>query len=173
MGVMTNDTVPARTYTLDPARTTIRCDAKAMMGLLPVRGVFDLLQGEVIIDGDLAQCSASARVAAGSFASGNSTRDGHVASAQLLDAKAYPEITFSGSGAHVVQAGGWTLPGSVTVHKTAQPVEVHVTEARLEDGMARFRATATLDRFAFGLTRMKVRVSRTVTLVIDATGVPA
>lgn len=170
---MINDTVPARTYTLDPARTTIRCDARAMLGLLPVHGTFDLIEGEVTIDGDLARCAASARVAAGSFASGNTTRDGHVASAMLLDAKAYPEIAFGGSGASVARAGGWTLPGSVTAHGTSRPAEVHVIEARLEDGAARFRATATLDRFAFGVTRMKVRVSRTVTLVIDATAVPA
>ena len=43
---MTNDTVPARTYTLDPARTTIRCDCKSMMGLVPVHGTFDLIDAQ-------------------------------------------------------------------------------------------------------------------------------
>ena len=122
----------------------------------------------------LAHCAASARVSAGSFASGNSTRDGHVTSAMLLDAKAYPEITFSGAAARAAEDGaGWTLPGSVTAHGITQPAQVRVTEARLEDGTARFLATATLDRFGFGVTRMKLRVGRTVTVEIDAIGVPA
>jgi polyisoprenoid-binding protein YceI len=171
---MTIETLPATgIYVLDSERTTIRCDCKALMGLLTVHGTFRLNAGRVRICGDLAGCTVTASVAAGSYASGNGTRDEHVLSARLLDAASYPEITFTGAGTRAGDDGaGWVVPGSVTAHGTTQPVDVHVTEARLEGGTVRFRATATLDRLSFGITSMKVRVGRTVNLVIDAVGVP-
>lgn len=172
---METQTLPVTgTYTLDPERTTIKCDCKAMMGLLTVHGTFRLDSGQVTIAADPAACAARAGVIAGSFASGNSTRDADVVSKKLLDAKAYPEITFSGSGARVRDGGdGWVLAGSVTAHGVSQPVEVHVTGARAEGETARFQATATLDRLSFGITKMKQRVGHTVHLTIDAVGVPA
>ena len=162
------------TYTLDPERTTIKCDCKAMMGLFTVHGTFRLDSGHVTIAAEPAACAASAAIIAGSFASGNSTRDADVVSTKLLDAKAYPQITFSGSGARARDGGdGWMLAGSVTAHGVSQPLEVHVTDARAEGGTVRFGATATLDRLNFGITKMKQRVGHTVHLTIDAVGVPA
>ncbi|HEX6518937.1 MAG TPA: YceI family protein [Streptosporangiaceae bacterium] len=192
---MTIGTLPATgIYNLDPERTTIRCDCKALMGLLTVHGTFRLNAGQVRISDDLAECSVQAIIAAGSYASGNGTRDSDVLSAKLLDAKNYPEITFTGTGARPGGDGaGWVVTGSVTAHGTTRPVEVRVTGAWLEDGAAaggpgqssaaaggpgqsgtaRFRATATLDRLSFGITKMKLRVGQTVDLAIDATGIPA
>jgi polyisoprenoid-binding protein YceI len=171
---MTTHTVPlAGSYTLDPERTTIRCDGKAMLGLSAVHGTFSLITGRVTISEDPAAATAEARIAAGSFASGNSMRDAHVASRALLDAETYPEITFTGTGARSDGAAGWVLTGSVTAHGTTQPADVSISEARSADGVVRFRATATVDRFSFGVTRMRLRVGHTMHLIIDATGVPA
>ena len=142
------------TYTLDPERTTIRADVKAMFGLMTVHGTFRLQSGQ-------------ASIAAGSYASGNTSRDADVVSANLLDAKAYPEITFSGQGARR-DGDSWVLPGSVTAHGTAVPAEVRLSDAREEAGAARFRATARLDRTSFGVTKKKGMVGRTVDLVIEA-----
>ena len=171
---MTTQTLPVTgTYTLDPERTTIKCDCKAMMGLFTVHGTFRIESGQVTIAADPAACTARATIIAGSFASGNSTRDADVVSAKLLDAKAYPEITFTGTGARVRDEGdGWVLTGSVTAHGVAQPTEVHITDARAENGTAWFRASATLDRLSFGITKMKQRVGHTVQLTIEAVGVP-
>ena len=146
------------TYTLDPERTTIRANVKAMFGLMTVHGTFRLQSGQVSI-------------AAGSYASGNTTRDADVVSATLLDAKAYPEITFSGQGARR-DGDGWVLPGSVTAHGTAVPAEVRLSDVREEAGGARFRATARLDRTSFGVTKKKGMVGRTVDLVIEAVAQP-
>ena len=44
---------------------------------------------------------------------------------------------------------------------------------RQEDGAARFRATARLDRTSFGVTNKKGMVGRTVDLVIEAVAQPA
>ena len=171
---MTTQTLPATgTYVLDTERTVIRCAARAMLGLLPVRGTFDLSGGRVTIADDPARCAASATIAAGSWVSGNSVRDAHVASAALLDAKTYPEITFSGTGARPDGDSGWILPGSLTAHGTTRPVDVRVTQASVDGHVARFRVTATVNRMDFGLTRMKFRTGHVMHLTIDAVGVPA
>ena len=61
-------------------------------------GTFRLTGGQVTITGDPAAAQVRAVIDAGSFESGNKTRDADVVSATLLDAKAYPEITFDGTG---------------------------------------------------------------------------
>jgi polyisoprenoid-binding protein YceI len=160
------------TYTLDPERTTIRANVKAMFGLVTVHGTFRLNTGQVSIAADPAASSVRASIDAGSFASGNTTRDSDVVSPTLLDAKAYPEIAFSGEGARR-DGADWVVNGSVTAHGTTQPVEVRIRDARSADGTARFQVTASLDRTSFGITKKKGMVGRTVALVIDAVGLPA
>jgi len=165
-------TPPPGTYTLDPERTTIRADVKAMFGLITVHGTFRLQAGQVSIAADPGSSGVQASIEAGSFASGNTTRDADVVSATLLDAKTYPEITFTGQGARR-DGDSWVISGSVTAHGTAVPTEIQVSDARLEAGDARFRATARLDRTSFGVTKKKGMVGRTVDLVIEAVAHPA
>jgi polyisoprenoid-binding protein YceI len=163
-----NDTqVAPGTYILDPARTTIRADVKALFGLMTVRGEFRLQSGQVSIADDPAASSVRASIAAGSFDSGHGTRDADVVSAVLLDARAYPEITFTGQGARR-DGDGWVVPGSVTAHGTAVPAEIRLGDVRARDGETRFAATARLDRTSFGVTKKKGMVGRTVDVVIEA-----
>ena len=143
-----------------------------MFGLTTVHGTFRLQSGQVSIADDPGASSVRASIAAGSYASGNTTRDADVVSASLLDAKAYPEITFTGEGARR-DGDAWVVPGSVTAHGTAVPAEVRLTDVREEAGGARFLATARLDRTSFGLTKKKGMVGRTVDLVIEAVAQPA
>ena len=160
------------TYILDPERTTIRADVKAMFGVMTVHGTFRLQSGQVSIAADPGASSVQASIVAGSYASGNPKRDADVVSANLLDAKAYPEITFAGQGARR-DGDGWVVPGSVTAHGTAVPTDIRLSEARREDGAARFVATARLDRTSFGVTKKKGMVGQTVDLVIEAVAQPA
>ena len=51
------------TYTLDPERTTIRADVKAMFGLTTVHGTFRLQSGQVSIGADPGTSSVQASVA--------------------------------------------------------------------------------------------------------------
>jgi polyisoprenoid-binding protein YceI len=165
------DAPPPGSYTLDPERTTIRADVKAMFGLLTVHGTFRLRSGQVLIAADPAASTVQASIEAGSFASGNTTRDADVVSAALLDAKAYPEITFTGQGARR-DGDGWVVPGSVTAHGTAVPAEVRLGDVRLEAGGVRFQVTVRLDRTSFGVTKKKGMVGRTVDVVIEAVAQP-
>jgi polyisoprenoid-binding protein YceI len=172
---MTEQMLPAAgNYTLDPGQTTIRCDCKAMFGLLTVHGTFQLGAGQVSITDDPAAATVSATIMAGSYQSGNGKRDSDVVSSTLLDAKAYPDITFTGSGARR-EGTDWVVTGSVTAHGSTQPAAVHITEVSPAGGPGaiRFHATAALDRTSFGVTRQKGMVGRTVHLIIDATAIPS
>jgi polyisoprenoid-binding protein YceI len=160
------------TYRLDPSRSTIRADVKAMFGLITVHGTFRLQSGEVTIAEDGARSSVRATIDATSFSSGNATRDKDVVSPALLDASAYPEITFTGEGARP-QGTEWVVPGSVTVRGVAVPTDLRMDEVRNVDSMIRFHAVANLDRTQFGVTKKKGMVGQNVALAIEAVAVPA
>lgn len=166
---------PPGTYALDPEHTTVRANVKAMFGLFTVHGTFRLKSGQVSIAADPARSSVRATIDAGSFASGNATRDADVVSPGLLDAQGFPEITFIGQGARR-DGAGWVLAGTVTAHGTPAPAEIRISEARAEggaEGPVRFVATARLDRTSFGVTKKKGMVGRTVDLVIETVVRPA
>jgi polyisoprenoid-binding protein YceI len=163
--------IPPGTYRLDPDRSTIRVGVKAFIGLLTVHGSFRLQSGRVTIAADPLASETQAVIAADSFTSGNTLRDHDVISGELLDASAYPTITFTST--HIQPMGeDWVVFGSITARGTSSDAEVRVREARMEGSAVRFRATATLDRTRFGLTKRKGLVGQTVEIAIEVTGVP-
>jgi polyisoprenoid-binding protein YceI len=167
-----NPAVVPGTYRLDPGRSTIRADVQAMFGLLTVHGTFRLQSGEVTIAEDAARSGVRATIDAASFSSGNAIRDRDVLSAGILDASAYPEITFAGDGPRQ-QGTGWVVPGSVTARGVTVPADLQMNDIRAEDGVIRFHAVTTLDRTQFGVTKKKGIVGQTIALSIDAVAVPA
>jgi polyisoprenoid-binding protein YceI len=168
----TSPVIAPGTYRLDAARSTIRADVPAMFGLMTVSGTFRLKSGEVTIAGDAARSSVRATLDASSFSSGNALRDRQVLSPGLLDAAAYPEITFAGQGPRV-QGAGWVVPGAVTARGVTVPAELEMSDVRAEGGEIRFHAVTTLDRTKFGATGKKGVVGPTITLSIDAVAVLA
>lgn len=105
---------PPGRYRLDPERTSVRLDVKAMFGMLTVHGSLRLRSGEVLIAADPARSSVTAVMESASYSSGNTKRDRDVTSADLLDAGAYPEITFDSASVRQVGAA-WVATGSVCV----------------------------------------------------------
>jgi polyisoprenoid-binding protein YceI len=171
-------TPPPGSYALDPARTTVRADVKAMFGLFTVHGTFRLKDGQVSIAAEPGESGVRASLDAASYASGNAKRDADVRSPGLLDARGFPDIVFTGRGARR-DGADWLLTGSVTAHGTPVQAQVRVTGVSgLRAGgeapeFVRFQATARLDRTSFGITRKKGLVGRMVTVVIETVGQPA
>jgi len=160
------------TYTLDPERTTIRADVKAMFGLMTVHGTFRLQSGQVSIGADPGASSVQASIAAGSYASGHTKRDADVVSAGLLDARAFPEITFTGQGARRdgERLGGAWLGNRARDRRAGRdPAERRAAGGR-GGPVPGYRR---LDRTSFGVTKKKGMVGRTVDLVIEAVAQPA
>jgi polyisoprenoid-binding protein YceI len=164
--------LPPGTYALDPGRTTVRANVRAMFGLLTVHGTFRLKSGQVIIAADPGESSVRAVIDAGSYTSGNAKRDADVLSPGLLDARGFPELVFTGRGASP-DGTGWVVAGSVTAHGTPAQAQVRISSVRVEGGTARFLASARLDRTSFGITARKAVIGRTVTVLIDAAAYPS
>lgn len=162
---------PPGRYQLDPERTRVRADVKAMFGLLTVHGSLRLRSGEVLIAADPARSSVTAVIDSGSFASGNAKRDRDVTSAGLLDAGTYPEITFE-AGSVRPDGAQWVVTGRVTAHGKSVDAELRVDRASLQEGVAVFHATTRLERAEFGITKKKGMVGQTAHITIDAIAEP-
>ena len=159
------------TYTLDPERTTIRANVKAMFGLLTVHGTFRLRSGQVSLAPDPGASSVQASIEAGSWP--RATRTGTPTSSRR------PCWTPGLPGDHLLWPGraprrrrlGGARVGDRARDRGA--AEIRLGDVRQEAGGARFLATARLDRTSFGVTKKKGMVGRTVDLVIEAVAEPA
>lgn len=142
-----------------------------MFGLVTVHGSFRIRSGELVIADSPADSSVTAILDAGSFASGNTKRDRDVTSAGLLDAATYPGIAFvSGSVRH--DQAAWVITGQVSAYGMSVATEVRVDRATLQDGVAAFHGSASLQRAGFGITNKKGMVGPTASISIDAIAEP-
>ncbi|MFC4858215.1 YceI family protein [Actinophytocola glycyrrhizae] len=148
----------AGTYRIDPGESTISFATRHMFGLGPVRGTFGLRDGTVHVASPVETSTVRATIDAASFDTGAAARDKTVRSKQYLDVAAHPDITFTADG--VVRDGGWVLRGTLTVRGRAEPLDVRVDEVRVLDDRLRLRASAEVDRYAWGVTAMKGMTGR-------------
>jgi polyisoprenoid-binding protein YceI len=154
------------TYRIDAARSAITFATRHLFGLGTVRGSFELRDGEIRVTDPLLESSARAVISAASFHTGNPSRDSAVRSARLLDTGAYPNITFISR--RLEQAGGrWVLHGLLSVRGKAHPVDLLLEEARPTGQDLHLRAGVRLDRYDFGITKVKGLAARHLGLRLD------
>lgn len=156
-------------YRVDPDQTVIRFRARSMFGLVAVKGTFAVGQGEFTVAEDVAASTIDVSVLAESFASGNAKRDEHIRSADYLEAAAHREIVFR--SASVQQGSAITAPGELTVRGVTQPCVLTIATVTGDDKTVTAKATTTVDRYAFGLTKQKGMVGRETILEIEVVAV--
>ena len=140
-----------------------------MFGLISVTGTFTVAQGEFTVAEDAAGSTIDVSVLAESFGSGNPKRDTHIRSAEYLEAAAHPEIVFR--SASIQQGSGTTAPGELTVRGVVQPCVLTISSLTGDDKTVTAKATTTVDRYAFGLTKQKGMVGRQTILEIEVVAV--
>ncbi|GGO66408.1 YceI family protein [Nonomuraea cavernae] len=155
-------------YRLDPEATEITFGTRHLFGLLPVRGSFALDRGEVRVAEPLTESTVDVVIRAGSVDTGLPVRDGKVRSAVYLDVAAHPEIIFRARAVERA-ADGTRVPGELTVRGVTGPTVLSLTYLVAEGSTLRARAEATVDRYAFGLTREKGMTGRYFHLVFAVT----
>lgn len=148
----TVNTLPAGTWHVDPAATTVTVTVKKL-GFITVPATVAVTSGVIVIDdaGDVASVEVS--LDASSYASKNDKRNEHVVSADFLDAANHPTLGFQAtkvSGG----SGSYTAVGPVTVKGTTSPAELAVTEVHVDGSAGSFVARTTLDRKAIGVDKM-------------------
>jgi polyisoprenoid-binding protein YceI len=122
-----------------------------------VRGAFSGTSG--VIDFDPAKPEAGAielRIPAGSVNTGDDRRDGHLRSADFLDAATYPEIVFKSTKITPKGKDEFVVDGDLTIRGTTKPVVVDVEllgiAADPRAGQrAMFDAKFSFDRTQWGL----------------------
>jgi polyisoprenoid-binding protein YceI len=156
-------------YRIDPERSTIAVRAKHLFGLGTVHAAFTLRSGAIVVTDPVTTSTAHAVLDAASFTSGNAARDKKVRSKALLHVDQHPDIRFSADSASLTSDGTWTVHGAVTARGGSAPVELTVTEATAHGETLTVVATATVDRYAHGITAVKGLAGRYLEVNLTAT----
>ncbi|MGA5900322.1 YceI family protein [Streptomyces venetus] len=151
-------------YAIDALRSEITFTTKHMFGLGSVRGSFRMRGGTVSLAEPPTASRVHAVADATSFDTGNKNRDRQVLSRTLLDTATYPDIVFASDGAELDSAGAWTLRGQLTAHGVDAPLTFTVAKAEVHGDEITVQATATVDRYAHGVTKLKGMAARSLQL---------
>jgi polyisoprenoid-binding protein YceI len=143
-------------YRIEPTDSTISFVTRHVFGLAPVRGTFALREGVVHVADPVRASTVRVTVDARGFDTGNPARDDTVRSPRFLDASRYPDITFvaDGVGENLV------VTGTLTVRGRTEPLEVKIDTVRVFAHRVHVKASAEVDRYAWGVTAMKGMTGR-------------
>ncbi|MGB3594277.1 MAG: YceI family protein [Ornithinimicrobium sp.] len=169
MDTTTQALPPGGTYEIDPARSTITFATRHMFGLGAVNGTFTVHDGTITVpstEDASGELEVGLRVDAASFHTGTDRRDTHVKSADFLDVGAHPFIEFSASSP-VDGFDGASVAGSLRVVGNEGPVQVQVREFATTGDGVRVQGSTTINRYDFGVTKMKGMAGRDLEMSID------
>jgi polyisoprenoid-binding protein YceI len=159
VGAMTTATTtlplaPGR-WALDAAHSSVGFTIRHL-GVSKVRGRFTRFTTAVVIGDALDTTSVEATIDMSSLDTGNSDRDAHVLSPDIVDVEARPNMVFR-STAVSGAADSWTVEGELTIGSVTRPVTLDVDLGGIESfpgggpRHAGFEATATIKRKDFGI----------------------
>jgi polyisoprenoid-binding protein YceI len=170
-------------WQIDPSHTSIGAKVKHMV-VSTVRGSFAGATGTIDFDpASPEKGSVELRIPAASIDTGDEKRDGHLRSADFLDAENHPEIVFVSTNVKPSGKDTFAVAGDLTIRGITHPASVTVelvgiAEDPQKGQRAAFDATATFDRTKWGLVwNMPVPggllVSEKITLEASVAATPA
>jgi len=174
-------------WTFEPGHTAAEFCVRHMM-VTYVRGHFKDVHGSLNFDlENPAASSVEVTIDARKIWTGDPARDGHLCSADFLDAENFPEITFRGNQVEVLGEVDYRVTGQLTIRGVTKPVTLDVhylgqwQTPWWEDGVdkgpkarAGFVAKTSINRQDFGVSwndtmdKGGIVVSNTVDITIDA-----
>ena len=169
-------------WQIDPSHTSIGAKVKHMM-VSTVRGSFAGATGTIDFDPASPETgSVVLRIPAASIDTGDEKRDGHLRSADFLDAEQYPEIVFVSTTVKTSAKDRFVVEGDLTIRGITKPATVNVELAGITADpragqRAAFDATASFDRTKWGLVwnmpiPSGVLVSEKITLEANVAATP-
>jgi len=164
-------------YDIDPDHTAVYIEARHAM-VTKIRGVFDDWEGTFSVGENLHDLKLTATVRASSINTGVPPRDVHLRSADFLDVREYPEITFESTNAWLDDELHGKVEGTLTLKGIARHEVFSLTLGGADiDPYGKYRvgfeARTEIDRRDYGVmfqTMLEsggVLVSDNVTIVID------
>ena len=150
-------------YKISPEHSSAVIRTRHLFGLGAVHAALDLRDGRIWVGEPPESCAVHARFAVPSFQSGNGARDAAVLSPRLLDAEAFPTISFI-STELAQENRTWTLRGELEVRGVSRLVEARVTALHADGATFRASAQAVIDRYDFGITAYRGLAARSLTV---------
>ena len=144
-------------WQIDPAHTQISFNVRHMM-ISRVRGEFEQFDGSVDFDEETpAATTVDVTIDAASINTREDDRDAHLRSADFLNAKEYPTITFKSREVEVIDDQHAKLTGDLTIRGVTKPVTLDVTYSGQVTSpwgaiSAGFSASGRINRTEWGLT---------------------
>jgi polyisoprenoid-binding protein YceI len=145
-------------WQIDPTHSSAEFAVRHMM-VSTVRGGFRNITGTIDFDPDNVEAASVEAViqVAEMTSTGVADRDNHLKSADFLDAKKYPTITFKSTRVKKTGKDSARIYGDLTIRDVTREVALDVTalgQAISPYGptIAGFEASTKIDREAFGLT---------------------
>jgi len=142
-------------WNLDSSHATVAFAVKHM-GIFTVRGQFKKVAGSVETDDRGRPTKIDVTIDTASIETGEPQRDGHLRSADFLDAEKYSTLRFTSTRVEAL-GGNYKIYGDLTIRDISKPVvlEAEITQAVKDPwGLTRIGGTAEgkLNRKDWGLT---------------------
>lgn len=144
-------------WQIDTVHSSVTAAVRHMM-LTTVRGAFSGTSGSIDFDPAKPEAgSVELRIPAASVNTGDEKRDGHLRSADFLDAQTHPEIVFKSTKVTPKGKTEFVVDGDLTIRGTTKPVAVNVELVGIGEDpragqRAGFDAKFSFDRTRWGLT---------------------
>jgi polyisoprenoid-binding protein YceI len=154
MSDTTTTTIPAGTWTLDAAHSSVGFTVRHMM-VSKVRGKFTDYTADIVTAEDPLQSSVTATVQMASIDTGDEGRDGHLRTNDFFDIEEFPTMTFTSTS--ITGSGSeYELHGDLTFKGVTKPVTFDlefggVGKDPWGNTRAGFTVTGTINRKDFGM----------------------
>jgi polyisoprenoid-binding protein YceI len=114
-------------WTIDPAHSIVRATARHL-AMSRVEGRFTELTGTIAVADPVEASSVTVTMEAASIDTGNRDRDAHLRSADFLDVKQFPALTFRSNRLIRLDDGDdhWSLTGTLTIRDITREVTLDV-----------------------------------------------
>ena len=142
-------------WAVDPAHSGVKFSVTHMM-VSEVDGRFTKFNGTIdSASPDFINAKINFTVDVSSINTDNETRDKHLKSDDFFNAEKFPSMTFTSTSFKRVKGNKYILEGNLTIRDVTKKVKFSTTflgKVKSKQGMlAAFKATAVIDRLAFGL----------------------
>jgi polyisoprenoid-binding protein YceI len=115
--------VPAGTWTVDPAHSTVGFAVKHL-GIATVRGKFDQFEGTLEIGENDESARAYGTVQAVSVNTNDSGRDEHLRSADFFGVEHNPELRFESTAITQIDGDTFDITGNLTMNGITKPIKL-------------------------------------------------
>src|ERR1700722_13899255 len=113
-------------WSIDPVHTEVAFTARHIR-VSRVRGRFKEFSGEIVTGENPADSSVTADIKTASFTTDNEQRDGHIKSADFLEAETWPDMTYRSTGVRF-EDGDFYVDGELTLKDVTKSVPLKLEQ---------------------------------------------